>query len=223
MSEFTEEEWQDFQKFFEDRRKESDALYAKLETRLGIPEGFISALTNEADDWAFIVKLAVLCEAAVTQALVAKTAAIGHEEVWYDHFSNLTNGRRLELAFNLDILSQWDRDKLNALAQFRNSFAHQVHNLGGSLSKFFENCSLDKKVELASKLLSIKHTKDQDWSFYIANARFFVHLGALTPLKNIAKFGLDSAKAAEIEKDWALGIFVQEPAGDQAKGGAEKP
>lgn len=198
----------------EKQRNERLALYNSLERCLGIPNNFITELYSEADDWAYIVKLAVLCEAAVTHALVVHVGNREHEAAWYDHFSKLTNSRRLDLACKLGIISKLDREALDAVAQFRNSFAHEVRNLGGSLSEFFDRCTLDKKIELSSKLLGIKHVKDQDWSFYIANTRLLIGVGVLSPIKAIAKFGLDNDRATELEKRWKLAGLGPSPQQD---------
>ena len=115
-----------------ERRNERLALYSSLERRLDIPLGFIDQLHSETDDWAYIVKLAVLCEAAVTHALVTKVGDDENREAWYDHFSNLANNRRLELAYKLSVIPMSVKEALDATAQFRNSFAHEVGNLGGA-------------------------------------------------------------------------------------------
>ena len=56
---------------------------ANIESRLGIPAGFIQSLFSESSDWEFIVKLSVLIEAAVTRSIVTK---LGNPAV-FDHFS----------------------------------------------------------------------------------------------------------------------------------------
>jgi hypothetical protein len=202
-SEPTDEEYAAWDVKVARQRAERLALYEGLERRLGIPVGFIESLVSEPDDWAYIVKLAVLCEAAVTHALVGNLKDTANEREWYDHFSGLASGRRLELAFRLGLLSRVDRDALDAIAQIRNSFAHEVRNLGGSLSVFFQACSADKKVELANKLLlGMKHTKHQDWGFYVANTRMFVHVGMLGPIKSLAAIGMDQGYREELEERW---------------------
>lgn len=187
-----------------ERRNERLALYSSLERRLDIPLGFIDQLHSETDDWAYIVKLAVLCEAAVTHALVTKVGDDENREAWYDHFSNLANNRRLELAYKLSVIPRSVKEALDATAQFRNSFAHEVGNLGGSLSEFFNRCSSDKKRELSSKLLGVKHDNLQDWRFYIANTRLLIEVGAVGAIKSLAKMGLDQVDSAELERNWEL-------------------
>ena len=191
------------------RHAERLRLYASLESRLGIPSGFIENLDSEKDDWAYIVKTAVLCEAAVTHALVSIVADDENRSVWYDHFSDLPNGKRLELAVKLRVISKGVKDQLNAVAQFRNSFAHEVSNLGGSLSNFFEQCSPDRKRDLASKLLGITHTNDQDWQFYINHTRLLIAVGVVTAIKALAAIGLDTNDAAELERHWELADVYQ--------------
>lgn len=188
----------------EERYKARLILYSSLEDRLGISKGFIDKLREEADDWAYIVKLAVLCEASVTHILVASVANAESRDVWYEHFSSLNNSRRLELAHKLNALPKTTKLQLDAIAQFRNSFAHEVKNLGGSLSSFFEQCSSDKKRELSSKLLGITHTNDQDWRFYIANTRLLIAVGAISAIKVLAEVGQDKSNIDELEKQWEL-------------------
>nr|WP_315237690.1 hypothetical protein [uncultured Albidiferax sp.] len=187
-----------------DLRNERLALYSSLEHRLSIPNGFIDQLSSETDDWAYIVKLSVLCEAAVTHALVAKVGDDANRAAWHDHFCNLGNNRRLELAHKLSIIPKSVKETLDAIVQFRNSFAHEVSNLGGSLSEFFNRCSPERKRELASKLLGIKHTNDQDWRFYIANTRLLIGVGMIAAIKALAKMGMDKGNAEELEKHWEL-------------------
>lgn len=188
----------------EELHKARLVLYSILEHRLGIREGFIDKLYEETDDWAYIVKLAVLCEAAVTHLLVASVASAENRTVWYEHFSTMNNSRRLELAHKLNALPKTTKEQLDAIAQFRNSFAHEVKNLGGSLSNFFEQCSPDKKRELSSKLLGIAHKNDQDWRFYIANTRLLLAVGAVSAIKVLAEIGQDKSNIEELEKQWEL-------------------
>lgn len=184
------------------RMKEREMLTSCLEFRLGLPDKFIKGLFSEEDDWAFMVKLSVLCEAAVTHALVENVGAEGQNSVWYDHFSNLQNGKRLVLAERLGLFSREVRDKLDAIAQIRNSFAHEVKNLGGSLTKFFRDCREEKKLELSNKLLGIKHSKGQPWGFYEGNFRLVIGVGAMAAIKALAEISLDDAAILELEAHW---------------------
>lgn len=212
VDDWSEEEKAAFVADRDERRRERLILYESLERRLEIPVGYIDHLFAEQDDWAYIVKLAVLCEAAVTHALVAQIGSQKDADAWYEHFSDLANNRRINLALRLGIINRANRDVLDAIAQFRNSFAHDSRNLGGSLSRFFQGCSLDRKLDLSNKMLGIKHTKDQDWTFYINHTRLLIGVGVMSPIKSIAQFGLDKDRAAELQKQWMLAdLFKHSP------------
>lgn len=191
------------------RRAERLALFAEVETRLGTPVGFFESIRSESDDWAFMVKLAVFCEAAVISALVTQAAGAGPKEVWYEHFSGLTNARRLMLAQQLGVIQPVDRLKLDAVAQVRNSFAHEVANLGGSLLKFFAHCNPNRKRELADKLLDIKHTDDTNWTFYAANMRLLIEIAAVGALSSLAKFERRKELAVALDPKRELAELLQ--------------
>lgn len=175
-------------------------LFASLEKRIGIPYGFFWSLRKEQDDWAYIVKLAVICEAAVTHALVMH---VKNNDL-LEHFSDLPQARRLELAKHLGIVSDADRLTLGAIAGVRNSFAHRVENLGGSLEAFFHSRTQEQKIDLITKLVQLegqdKPKRDDDMS---GHGQFFktqLFACAMRPLQSIANFGLDVDKKAEEER-----------------------
>lgn len=184
----------------EARHEERMKLFGTLEKRIGIPEGFFWSLRNEKEDWAYIVKLAVICEAAVTHALVL---AVKNKDL-LDHFSNLQQGRRLELAKQLGIISNADRLTLSAIAEVRNSFAHRVENLGGSLNKFFHLRSQEQKIELITKLVQLegqdKPKMDEDMKGHVRFFKLQLFACAMRPLQAIANYGLDVDKAQEEER-----------------------
>lgn len=195
------------------RREEKRALYAGLEARLGIPNGFIDRLIDIPNDWGFIVQTAVLCEAAVTHALVEHARHGDQPAVWYDHFSRLPNNQRLSLAYRLDLFDAKDRNRLGAIATIRNAFAHDVANLGGSLSSFFATCSPKMKVELASALTGEKHEEIDDWSFYVSHIRLLITVGTLGPIVTLAKKGLQAAERDAMQRQWTLANLWSPPDG----------
>ena len=84
-------------------------------------------------------------------------------------------------------------------------------NLGGSLSAFFANCSQERKVELASKLLDIKHGNDTLWTFYIENIRLLIGLGMIAPIRSLAQWGLDRDAREMIQKSFELADLWRTP------------
>lgn len=183
----------------EERHQRRLRLLATLERRIGIPQGFFWSLSTEENDWAYIVKLSVICEAALTHMLVV---AVGNAQL-HEHFSDLTQSRRLELAKQLGILSDADRHTLGAIAQVRNSFAHRVENLTGSLRNYFLSCSQDQQIELLSKLIQLegqdKPKKEEDLSGHANFFRLQLFACCLRPIQSIANFGLELDKSAAAE------------------------
>ena len=188
------------------RKKARLALFATLEPRLGIPIGFVDDVFREPDDWAYIIKIAVLCEAAVTHALTITVGNAKTSEHLQEHFADIPNSRRLQLAVKLGILSKEDMHSLDAVAQVRNAFAHRVENIDGSLEAFFDKCSPDKKVELIVKMLQRKGKEKpkatDDLKGFNRVFKLMIALAALNPLKSIAYYGLEAVKRADEEKKW---------------------
>ncbi len=186
-------------------------LFAALERRIGIPEGFFWSLRMEENDWAYVVKLSVICEAALTHMLVL---AVSNEQL-HEHFSALTQARRLELAKQLGILSDADRHTLGAIAQIRNSFAHRVENLTGSLHDYYLSRTQEQKIALLSKLIQLdgkeKPKKEEDLSGHAKFFRLQIFACCLRPIQSIANFGLEFDKRAVEELDWTLrDMYAQE-------------
>jgi hypothetical protein len=207
----TQEDLDRFDKREATHQKRLEVL-GTLEKRIGIPVGYLWSLNNERDGWAFIVKIAVICEAALTHALVIH---FKNPEL-LSHFSDVANNRRLELAKETGLISKEDRMTLGAIAYVRNQFAHKPENLGSSLHKFFDSRTPDKKAELLNDLIQLEGKgKAKATDNFARQAQFFrlqLFMCALRPLQSIAAIGLDAdAKAAE-QKRWTLAdMWPKEP------------
>lgn len=188
------------------RRAERLALQATLEKRLGIPEGFIDRLFREKDEWSLTISLAVVVEAALTHALVLH---VKNNEL-FDHFADLSNGRRLQLAKKLGIIGQQEYEALEVLAWMRNRFAHNVKYIGSDLWSFFDVQSPDKKAELLNKMLrfdgkeKIKATDDMKGYKGLFGTMFYS--SAINAMRAIATHGnaAEIALDAEKWKGWTL-------------------
>jgi hypothetical protein len=126
----------------------------------------------------------------------------------YDHFSGLMQGRRLELAKELGILTDLDRHTLGAIAKVRNSFAHRVENINGSLQTYFETRNQNEKVTLLNNLHQSegqdKAKESDDLSTVARGFRLQLFVCAMWPLRAIADLGLAADKKAEEDKVWTL-------------------
>jgi hypothetical protein len=179
-------------------------LFATLERRIGIPEGFFWSLHAEQNDWAYVVKLSVVCEAALTHMLVQ---AVGDKRL-QDHFGDLTQARRLELAKQLNVLSDADRHTLGAIASVRNAFAHRVENLSGSLRDFFLSRTQEQKIDLLTKLVQLEgRDKPKATEDLTGHAQFFrlqLFACCMKPIESIASFGLKLDEDFQTELDASL-------------------
>ena len=195
------------------RRKERLALQATLEERLGIKVGFIDETLKESDDWALVIKLAVIIEASVTHALVLH---VKNNEL-FDHFADLSNNRRLHLARKFGIIDQQDYEALEIVAWMRNRFAHNVKYLGSTLWSFFDTQSDDRKAEILNKLLrrdgkeKVKATDKM--TGYKLLFTTTVCIAVINALRAIATHG--NAAVAKLEDDkWKNWTLTQMYSGD---------
>jgi hypothetical protein len=188
------------------KREERLALLATLEQRLGIKVGFIEETLKESDDWSMIIKLAVIIEASLTHALVLH---VKNTEL-FDHFADLSNNRRLQLARKLGIIDQPDLEALDIIAWMRNRFAHNVKYLGSTLWSFFDEQTDDRKAVVLNKLLrregkdKIKATdKMSGYKLLFATT---VQWSVISSLRTIANHG--NAAVAKLEeeqwKNWSI-------------------
>jgi len=129
--------------------REREQVLQRVEDRLGLPPRFVMQLRDEPNDWAFIVKLAVLAEATVTATL----CSIFQNESLQDHISRLQNKPRLDLAKSAGVLDTKERGVLITLADVRNAFAHKKENLTRTLRSYVATLSSTEQKEVLNSLL----------------------------------------------------------------------
>lgn len=193
-----EQKWWDAREVDREKRK---ALLESLDKRLQIPIGYTGSVYKEENDWSFIIKLAVLAEAAVTHALVLHLK----NDQLYDHFADVSNYKRLELALTLGIIEKSDKDALDILASVRNSFAHNVKNLDGSLENYFLSLHPERQVEIQTKLARLEgKNKPKVGDDMKGHAQFFklmVYAAVVRPLLSIATQG-QAAQREQEQRTW---------------------
>jgi hypothetical protein len=190
---------------FKTRGAARKQILGTLEARLGLPVGYIGDLGREQNDWAYLVKLAVSVEAAVTHALVLE---IGDKRL-FEHFSSLANTQRLKLAHSLDLIDAADKGVLDTLAAIRNSFAHDVKNLTGSLSSYVRNLPQSRKYEIVIKLINFsqslepKPTAKDNFDWLDDWIRILLHVSVVRTLISLATHGVEAEKKTE-QRNWLL-------------------
>ncbi len=107
-----------------------------IENRIGLEDGFVRRLLDETDDWAFIIKTAVVVESALGQ-VVGETLI---EEVFDRHIRSLPmDGRtgKIQLAQDLGLIGPKSAARFRAICEVRNQFAHGLKAVKSSMSEYF--------------------------------------------------------------------------------------
>lgn len=121
---------------------------------LGLNERVILDLIDEPSDWSFVVKLAVIVEAALTQAIASR---LDTDEL-QQHLNRLSVGGRtgkIQLASDLGIIGPKAAARLKSIASLRNVFAHDVSVIGLSLGVHVESLQKSENQRLSATLLGI--------------------------------------------------------------------
>ncbi len=111
---------------------------SSIEQKLGIPTGFYKSLLNEPNDWAFLIKLTVIIEAALNLVLSHKLGMPNNGK----HIKNLPmQGRsgKVELAKELGIVDEIGERRVKCIISLRNQFAHSLNKLTTTLEEHVMN------------------------------------------------------------------------------------
>lgn len=138
-------------------------LVPLLEERIGVAQGFFDKLDTEDDcDWAFIIKLHALIEAAISHLLATELRREQLEKV----FSRLdiSNKHTGKAAFveALGLLDKPARTFMHALSTLRNSLVHDVKNVDFQLDAHVAAMNEQKKRQFVAdfNLISTEVTND---------------------------------------------------------------
>lgn len=125
---------------FLDALRSSVAQHSKtlwrIEDPLGLPAGFVKGLLEEVDDWAFIIKTAVVLESALAQALCAALLGSSLDR----HIRSLPmNGRtgKIQLAEDIGLIGSKSVARFTAISEIRNNFAHGLKVVQLSIPEYF--------------------------------------------------------------------------------------
>jgi hypothetical protein len=147
-------------------------------------------LHRAVSDWEFIIKLAVILEASLSEVLVSH---LNNESIRI-HISGLQmQGRtgRIPLARQAGLLTDEDVGTMGQIADLRNHFAHSPKFIGGSLEGFAMEMSLHERKLFTGKLMGIPSEEvenafkaGQEW--FPSALRFMVWLAAGQVLGRLA-------------------------------------
>jgi len=121
------------------------SLASGIETELGLPTGFLTAL-REDDDWSFVIKMHAFLDAALAHRLAMTLERPELEEVFAR--LSLSGGRTSKVAFAraLGLLSERSHTGyLEGLAQLRNTAAHDVRQVNFTIPGFVSSLTPKKR------------------------------------------------------------------------------
>jgi hypothetical protein len=113
-------------------------LIRELEPELGMSNGFFNSLLHESD-WAFVVKMHSLIEAAVTHLLIHATDLPKLAGVFAE--LPLSDNSKGKLAFvkALNLLDDEYRRFIKQFSELRNDLVHNVQNTNFNLTEYVRN------------------------------------------------------------------------------------
>ena len=131
----------------------SEELFQNVEDlieKLKLPKDFYYDLINESD-WAIVIKLSALIETISTNLLAYKFSAPDLE----GNFAYLDQAHskigRITLLKKMGSINSQQAKVLLAVAELRNSLAHNIENLNFQFDKYISSLNKDQKKQFVKK------------------------------------------------------------------------
>lgn len=119
-------------------KKTLEEKITPLEKRLNVKPGFFEGLSNEKNDWSFIIKIHSLVEAAVSHYLSVKIGNNKLESVFQRLPLSTANGGKIDFLKALDLLKE-HRGFIALLSSIRNKYVHVVSNVNLRFEDYFDS------------------------------------------------------------------------------------
>lgn len=116
----------------------------KLHSDLNISQDFIVGIHEEKNSWNLISKLAQFIEGLFTKILVQRL----NEEATYNTISNLPQSVRLNLAFDLNLITKEQKFLFLTIAEIRNDYIHNISNIEVNLTDYLKTLKVDRLKEI---------------------------------------------------------------------------
>lgn len=154
LSTLSESETRDFRAEILEAVHSHSHAFLPLENLLGLTEGFVRELIDEKDDWAFIIKVAVIVEATLGKVI----NAFLQNPLIERHIRVLPmDGRtgKIQLARDLGIIGPKSMARLRAIAEIRNDFAHSLGVVQLSMEGYLSRLSSADASALWEKFFAL--------------------------------------------------------------------
>ncbi|MBW7903308.1 MAG: hypothetical protein H3C26_17685 [Rhodocyclaceae bacterium] len=116
----------------------------KLHSELKISNDFIVGIHDEKNSWSFISKFAQFTEGFFTKILVQHL----NEKDTYGTISNLPQIARLNLAFDLKLITKEQKFLFLTVAEIRNDYIHNISNIEVNLPDYLKTLKADRVKEI---------------------------------------------------------------------------
>lgn len=116
----------------------------KLHSELNISQDFIVGIHDENNSWSFISKFAQFIEGFFTKILVQRL----NEKDTYNTISNLPQIVRLNLSYDLKLISKEQKFLFLTIAEIRNDYIHDISNVEVDLSDYLQTLKAPRKTEI---------------------------------------------------------------------------
>jgi len=155
---------------------------------LGLNQQVILELIDEPSDWSFVIKIAVIVEAALTQSIASRLDTTELQK----HLNRISVGGRtgkIQLASDLGMLGPKAVARLKSIASLRNVFAHDVSVIGLSLGVYVESLSKPENLRLLAELLGIDGKAQSSFTAEISaeTARHIVWVACVLSLLDLSR------------------------------------
>ena len=169
-----------------DFRKVSDFVVT-LEADLGVPRSFLVKLPLD-DEWSFVIKVAALVEAAVSELLLS---AIPDERIHPQFAKMKLRGPDGKIAFltALGLLSREQRRFIDELYSLRNAIVHDIRRASFTFDEHFSNLSPEQVKNFWTAMVP-----DRDVDFLVRGPRKSRRIIWLALLNFLADTILEKAK-----------------------------
>lgn len=175
--------------------------FRQLSKKLNIREDFILSIHEEKNSWHFISKLAQLVEGVFTKILVQRL----NEPAIRDTVSNLSQATRIDLAYDLQIITKEQKLLFLTIAEIRNAYIHNIANIEIEISEYLAGLKHDRKKDIFKRFKPFLHIeKELELDSFIADSRNLIFIALSLEITRI-NGEVDGFEAERNHRDFRLG------------------
>lgn len=191
-------------KFF---KKILPIIYNDIHSRMNVSKEFIAGIYDEENSWSFISKLAQFIEGVFTKILVQHL----NDKDTYGTISNLPQAVRLNLAFDLKLITKEQKFLFLTIAEIRNDYIHNIHNVEVDLSDYLKTLKPSRTKEIYKRFshftLGENITSVDSFVEDCVNAIFTVCILEMARIHSKAESNFANAKHAQYRAEQALELI----------------